>query len=100
MVISNELPQLGDASAAIAGRFVVLLLTRSWLGKEDHDARARAARRAARRSSTGRSTGSSGSSEQGRFTRPSSTDEAIIALSGSRLAGRRVRPRPVHRRPE
>jgi putative DNA primase/helicase len=35
MVISNELPHLGDASAAIAGRFVTLLLTRSWLGKED-----------------------------------------------------------------
>jgi putative DNA primase/helicase len=35
MVISNELPHLGDASAAIAGRFVTLLLTRSWLGRED-----------------------------------------------------------------
>jgi putative DNA primase/helicase len=35
MVCSNELPQLGDASAAIAGRFVPLLLTRSWLGEED-----------------------------------------------------------------
>ena len=35
MLLSNELPQLGDASAAIAGRFVTLLLTRSWLGKED-----------------------------------------------------------------
>jgi putative DNA primase/helicase len=34
-VISNELPRLGDASAAIAGRFVTLLLTRSWLGSED-----------------------------------------------------------------
>src|SRR5215204_1861991 len=35
MVISNELPQLGDASAAIAGRFVTLMLTRSWFGQED-----------------------------------------------------------------
>ena len=35
MVISNELPQLGDASAAIAGRFVALLLTKSWYGHED-----------------------------------------------------------------
>jgi putative DNA primase/helicase len=35
MMISNELPHLGDASAAIAGRFVTLLLHRSWLGKED-----------------------------------------------------------------
>ena len=36
VLCSNELPQLGDASMAIAGRFVPLLLTRSWLGKEDH----------------------------------------------------------------
>jgi putative DNA primase/helicase len=35
-VISNELPKLGDASAAIIGRMVLLPLSRSWLGKEDH----------------------------------------------------------------
>ena len=35
-VISNELPKLGDASTAIIGRIVLLLLSRSWLGKEDH----------------------------------------------------------------
>jgi putative DNA primase/helicase len=35
-VISNELPKLGDASEAITGRIVLLLLTNSWLGKEDH----------------------------------------------------------------
>jgi hypothetical protein len=35
MLVSNELPQLGDASAAIANRFVPLLLDRSWLGRED-----------------------------------------------------------------
>ena len=36
-VISNELPGLGDASTAIVGRFVPLLTTRSWIGKENHD---------------------------------------------------------------
>ncbi len=36
MLCSNELPQLGDASMAIAGRFVPLLLNQSWLGREDH----------------------------------------------------------------
>ncbi len=36
-VVSNELPRLGDASEAIIGRIVLLLTTRSWLGKEDHD---------------------------------------------------------------
>jgi len=35
-VISNELPRLGDASEAIIGRIVLLLLSNSWLGKEDH----------------------------------------------------------------
>src|SRR6185436_21188349 len=36
-VISNELPRLGDASTAVVGRIILLLLTRSWLGKEDHE---------------------------------------------------------------
>ena len=35
MLCSNELPQLGDASMAITGRFLPLLLTRSWYGQED-----------------------------------------------------------------
>jgi putative DNA primase/helicase len=36
LIISNELPQLGDASGAIAGRFIVLTMTRSFLGNENH----------------------------------------------------------------
>src|SRR5262249_45329706 len=36
-VISNELPKLGDASTAIIGRIILLMLSRSWLGKEDHN---------------------------------------------------------------
>jgi putative DNA primase/helicase len=36
-VISNELPKLGDASTAIVGRIVLLLSSRSWLGREDLD---------------------------------------------------------------
>jgi putative DNA primase/helicase len=35
-VISNELPKLGDASTAIVGRLVLLLTSKSWLGREDH----------------------------------------------------------------
>jgi putative DNA primase/helicase len=35
-VLSNELPKLGDASTAIVGRVVLLLLSKSWLGNEDH----------------------------------------------------------------
>ena len=34
-VLSNELPKLGDASTAIVGRIVLLLLSHSWLGRED-----------------------------------------------------------------
>jgi len=34
-VLSNELPKLGDASTAIVGRFLLLLTTLSWLGRED-----------------------------------------------------------------
>jgi len=37
MLCSNELPQLGDASTAVTGRFVPLLLTESFYGKEDLD---------------------------------------------------------------
>jgi len=35
-ILSNELPQLGDASGAIVGRVILLKLKRSWLGREDH----------------------------------------------------------------
>lgn len=35
MIMSNELPSFGDAAGAIASRFVVLILTRSWLGREN-----------------------------------------------------------------
>jgi putative DNA primase/helicase len=35
MVISNELPRLKDASGALASRFILTRLTRSFLGQED-----------------------------------------------------------------
>ena len=35
MILTNELPSLTDGSGALAGRFVVLLLTNSFFGKED-----------------------------------------------------------------
>jgi putative DNA primase/helicase len=79
MVISNELPQLGDASAAIAGRFVALLLSRSWLGKEDlalepelHAELPGILNWAL--------DGLERLSESNTFTRPESTDEAVTAL--------------------
>jgi putative DNA primase/helicase len=35
VVISNELPRLADASGALASRFIVLLLSNSFYGRED-----------------------------------------------------------------
>src|ERR1700722_3095454 len=35
-IMTNELPKLGDASGALASRFVMLLMTRSFYGQEDH----------------------------------------------------------------
>ena len=34
-ILTNELPRMDDTSGALASRFIVLLLTKSWLGKED-----------------------------------------------------------------
>jgi putative DNA primase/helicase len=79
MVCSNELPQLGDASTAIAGRFVPLLLTRSWLGREDIGLE-----RDLRGELPGILNWSlDGLARLGRqpgFTRPPGADEAIVAL--------------------
>jgi putative DNA primase/helicase len=36
LVLSNELPRFGDASGAIANRFIVLVMTESFLGRENH----------------------------------------------------------------
>ena len=37
MLLTNEVPRLADASGALAGRFVTLVLTRSFYDKEDPD---------------------------------------------------------------
>lgn len=37
VIITNELPRLDDASGALANRFVVLQMTESFLGREEHD---------------------------------------------------------------
>jgi putative DNA primase/helicase len=79
MICSNELPQLGDASMAIVGRFVPLLLTRSWLGREDH--RLEQTLRAELPGILNWSLdGLARLSEEGRFTRTPSADEAMVTL--------------------
>jgi putative DNA primase/helicase len=79
MLLSNELPELGDASAAIAGRFVALQLTRSWLGQEDPDLEPELHTELSGILNWALA-GLDRLEEQGRFTRPSSTDEAYITL--------------------
>ncbi len=80
-VVSNELPRLGDASAAVVGRIVLLLLSRSWLGREDHELEL-----ALRRELSGilnwaleglqRLTVENGNA----FTRTASADEAVVQM--------------------
>jgi putative DNA primase/helicase len=79
MVISNELPQLGDASAAIAGRFVTLLLTSSWLGREDTGLEATLHAELPGILNWALD-GLTRLADHDRFTRPTSTDEAYVAL--------------------
>ena len=78
-VISNELPKLGDASTAIVGQILLLLTTRSWLGKEDHELE-----RELHKELTGilnwSLAGLSRLANGNRFTRPPSAEEAIIAM--------------------
>jgi putative DNA primase/helicase len=35
IIVSNELPRMGDSSGALTGRMILLRLTKSWYGKED-----------------------------------------------------------------
>jgi putative DNA primase/helicase len=35
IILTNELPRLGDASGALTGRMILLRLTESWFGRED-----------------------------------------------------------------
>jgi putative DNA primase/helicase len=37
MILTNELPRLGDSSGALAGRMIALVLQQSFYGREDHD---------------------------------------------------------------
>jgi putative DNA primase/helicase len=79
LILSNELPRLGDASAAIAGRFVTLLLTESWLGREDGtlEPNLQAEMPGILNWSLD---GLARLNAQGRFTQPDSTDVALRTL--------------------
>jgi putative DNA primase/helicase len=80
-VLSNELPKLGDASTAIVGRMVLLLLSKTWLGQEDYDLEP-----ALHRELSGILNWSLDGlhrltvTNKNRFTRLPAADEAIIAM--------------------
>lgn len=79
VVISNELPRFGDASGAIANRFIVLTLGRSWLGRENP-----ALTRELTTEMTGifnwALDGLDRLNEVGRFSEPASSRDAVLAL--------------------
>jgi putative DNA primase/helicase len=79
MICSNELPSLGDASGAIAGRFVTLLLERSFLGKEDLELE-RALHRELGGVLNWALDGLTGLETQGRFTTPAASEVAYQTL--------------------
>jgi putative DNA primase/helicase len=79
MVISNELPHFGDAAGAIVGRFIVLLLTQSWLGSEDPDLEPELHAELPE-VLTWALDGLDRLTSQGRFTTPPSSDEVVIEL--------------------
>ena len=79
VIMSNELPGFGDASGAIAHRFIVLVLNRSWLGKEDKDLTGKLASELPGILNWGLD-GLGRLAENGRFTEPKSSEDAAIAL--------------------
>jgi putative DNA primase/helicase len=79
LLSSNELPRLGDASGALASRFIVLQLTRSWLGHEDLSL-GRALETELASILNWSLDGLDRLRQQGRFTAPASSTEAITAL--------------------
>jgi putative DNA primase/helicase len=79
MLCSNELPQLGDASMAVAGRFVPLLLTKSFYGEEDLELEDRLAEELPAILNWSLD-GLARLNEQAQFTRPPAVDDTIRTL--------------------
>jgi putative DNA primase/helicase len=79
VVLSNELPNFGDQSGAIVGRFVALVLTKSWLGKEDVSLE-RSLVAEAPGILNWALAGLARLDDRGRFTEPTSSVEAVITM--------------------
>ena len=79
VVMSNELPNFGDASGAIARRFVVLSLTKSFIGREDPELTNRLLPECPGIFNWALD-GLARLNDVARFTEPSSSKDAVIAL--------------------
>ncbi len=79
VIISNELPRFGDASGAIAARFVALTLATSWLGRENTRLTQEILAELPAILNWALD-GFARITEQGRFTEPESSRDAVIAL--------------------
>lgn len=82
LLLSNELPRLYDTSGALASRFLILSLNRSFLGKEDTclEAKLLAEMPGIFRWAV---QGRQDLAEQGKFTTPASSNAAIALLRAS-----------------
>lgn len=79
MILSNELPRLGDASAAIASRFIILKLAQSFLGREDPGLTAKLLKELPSILNWALD-GLDVLNEKGYFVQPASSDDAMAAL--------------------
>jgi putative DNA primase/helicase len=79
LILSNELPRFGDASGAIANRFVVLAMHESFLGKENTRLTEELTTELAGILSWSLD-GLDRLAHQGKFTEPKSSIDAILAL--------------------
>jgi putative DNA primase/helicase len=79
LILSNELPRFGDASGALAHRFVVLVMSESWLGREDLELTDRLLEELPGIMAWSLD-GLDRLRDQGRFTEPSSSVDAVTAL--------------------
>jgi putative DNA primase/helicase len=79
-LMSNEMPRLTDASGAIIGRFIVFLLTRSWLGKEDTELELRLCAELPGILNFALEGLARLNNNSGRFTRIPSAEEAIVTM--------------------
>ncbi|QIK11435.1 NTP-binding protein [Streptomyces sp. ID38640] len=79
MILSNELPEFGDSSGVIAQRFIVLRLTKSWLGQEDHELMGKLTAEMSGILNWALD-GLARLEQQGRITQPASSRESVLTM--------------------